>query len=50
MMISHRTKETLATKKAQGIKIGKPVGTVQESIYDKDCKRILELLELGVSI
>ena len=50
MMISRRTKEALATKKAQGIKLGKPVGTLQESIYDKDRDRIAELLHLGLSV
>lgn len=50
MMISQRTKEALATKKAQGILLGKPKGTIQESIYDKDQQRIKELLALGVSI
>ncbi len=49
-MISQRTKETLATKKAQGILLGKPKGTIQKSMYDKDRKRIVELLKLGVSI
>jgi DNA invertase Pin-like site-specific DNA recombinase len=49
MMISRRTKEALATKKAQGIQLGKPKGTIQNSIYDKDRERIIELLQLGVS-
>ncbi len=49
MMISKRTKEALAARKAQGIQLGKPKGTIQESIYDKDRKRIVELLKLGVS-
>ena len=49
VMISRRTKEALATKKAQGVQLGKPKGTIQNSIYDKDRKRIVELLSLGVS-
>ena len=47
-MISQRTKEALAAKKAQGVALGKPKGTQQESVYDKDRKRIVELLSLGV--
>jgi DNA invertase Pin-like site-specific DNA recombinase len=48
-MISQRTKEALATKKDQGVLLGKPVGTIQSSMYDKDRERIVELLRLGVS-
>ena len=49
VMISRRTKEALAAKKAQGITLGKPKGTIQSSIYDPDRDRIIELLRLGVS-
>lgn len=47
--ISLRTKEALAAKKAQGVILGKPKGTIQSSMYDKDRSRIEELLSLGVS-
>jgi len=49
-MISRRTKEALAVKKAQGVVLGKPKGTIQNSQFDKDKTRIVELLSLGVSI
>jgi DNA invertase Pin-like site-specific DNA recombinase len=49
MMISKRTKEALAARKAQGMTLGKPKGTIQDSIYDQDRERITELLSLGVS-
>jgi DNA invertase Pin-like site-specific DNA recombinase len=49
MLISQRTQEALAAKKAQGVALGKPKGTRQQSIYDKDRPRIIELLQLGVS-
>ncbi len=49
-LISLRTKEALATKKAQGVKLGKPKGTIQKSKFDKDRQRIEELLALGLSV
>lgn len=49
-LISLRTKEALASKKMQGIKLGKPKGTIQKSKFDKDCDKIKELLTLGLSV
>ncbi len=49
-LVSLRTKEALATKKAQGIRLGKPKGTIQASKFDKDRERIEELLRLGMSV
>ncbi|HFE67236.1 MAG TPA: resolvase [Chloroflexi bacterium] len=49
-LVSLRTKEALATKKAQGIRLGKPKGTIQASKFDKDRERIEELLRLGLSV
>lgn len=49
-LVSLRTKEALATKKAQGIRLGKPNGTIQTSKFDKDRERIEELLRLGMSV
>jgi len=47
---SLRTKEALASKKAQGIQLGKPKGTIQKSKFDKDLDKIKELLSLGLSV
>lgn len=49
-LISLRTKEALASKKRQGIKLGKPKGTIQKSKFDKDIDKIKELLALGLSV
>jgi DNA invertase Pin-like site-specific DNA recombinase len=49
-LISLRTRETLAAKKAQGQRLGKPKGTIQKSKFDKDLSRIQELLGYGLSV
>jgi DNA invertase Pin-like site-specific DNA recombinase len=49
-LISLRTKDALATKKQQGIALGKPKGTIQKSKFDADVGRIQELLALGLSV
>jgi DNA invertase Pin-like site-specific DNA recombinase len=49
-LISLRTKEALAVKKLQGVKLGKPKGTIQKSKFDADLERIKELLKLGLSV
>ena len=48
-LISLRTREALAAKKAQGVRLGKPQGVIQASVYDKDRDRIVDLLRLGLS-
>ena len=48
--ISERTKEGLRARAAKGIKLGKPVGTVQTSMYDKDHEKIFHLHQLGVPL
>ena len=49
-MVSLRTKESLSAKKAQGVKLGKTVGTIQKSKFDKDIEKIKELLHYGLSV
>lgn len=48
--ISERTKEGLNARRAKGIKLGKPYGTIQVSMYDKDRERIFHLHQIGVPI
>ena len=49
-LVSARTKEALAAKKAQGQVLGKPKGTIQKSKFDQHVDKIKELLELGLSV
>ncbi|MCL5272231.1 MAG: recombinase family protein [Gammaproteobacteria bacterium] len=48
--ISERTKEGLRARAAKGIKLGKPKGIIQASMYDKDKEKILHLYQLGVPV
>ncbi|MDF2867480.1 MAG: Resolvase protein [Gammaproteobacteria bacterium] len=49
-LVSLRTKEALAAKKAQGQKLGKPKGILQKSKFDADIAKIKELLGYGLSV
>lgn len=48
--ISERTKEGLRARVAAGIKLGKPKGTIQDSMYDKDKEKIFHLYNMGVPL
>lgn len=48
--ISERTKEGLRARVAKGIKLGKPKGVIQASMYDKDQEKIVHLYQLGVPL
>lgn len=48
--ISERTKEGLRARVAKGIKLGKPKGVIQASMYDKDKDKIVHLYQLGVPL
>ena len=48
--ISERTKEGLRARKEMGIKLGKPKGVIQKSIYDQDKENVFQLHKLGVPL
>ncbi len=48
--ISRRTKDGLKARLEAGIKLGKPKGVLQKSVYDPDKERIFQLYQLGVPI
>lgn len=48
-LISQRTKQALAVRKAQGIRLGKPPGVLQASKLDASRETIINLLSLGIS-
>lgn len=48
-LISSRTKEALAKRKADGIKLGRPRGQAQKLALDSKADEIKKLLEKGVS-
>ncbi len=49
-LISTRTREALRERAKNGVKLGKPKGTIQISMFDKDKRRIRELIDMGVPI
>lgn len=48
--ISKRTKEALEKKKAEGVKLGRPVGVDTVRILDQHYKQIFDLMKKGVSV
>lgn len=49
-LISLRTKEGLAAKRSQGVRLGKPKGTIQKSKFDDHRELIKELLGFNLSV
>lgn len=49
-LVMARTRKAIASKIAQGQKLGKPKGTIQKSKFDKDLDMIKQWLRDGVSI